>query len=153
MDRVDPPHSHRVPPVDRPGGNLGEPNPDKVRQVELLISNLLRVGVASSLVVVVLGTVLMFVHHPEYLSSPPALQRLTKPGAAFPHSARDVIAGVRTFRGESIVVVGLLLLVATPVMRVAVSIFAFVYERDPRYVVITTIVLALLLLSFFLGAE
>ena len=46
---------------------------------------------------------------------------------------------------------GLLLLIATPVTRVAVSIFAFVYEKDRVFVIITIIVLSLLLLSFFLG--
>ena len=33
----------------------------------------------------------------------------------------------------------------------AVSIFAFVYERDPAFVLITSVVLCLLLLSFWLG--
>ena len=48
-------------------------------------------------------------------------------------------------------VAGLLLLIATPVLRVAVSIFAFVYEKDKVFVIITSIVLGLLLLSFILG--
>jgi uncharacterized membrane protein len=46
---------------------------------------------------------------------------------------------------------GLLLLIATPVLRVAVSILAFVYQRDRAFVAITSIVLALLLTSFVLG--
>ena len=46
---------------------------------------------------------------------------------------------------------GLLLLIATPVVRVAVSILGFVYERDWRYILITSIVLGLLILSFALG--
>jgi len=124
---------------------------DRARAVELLISNLLRIGVAASLLIVATGTVISFVHHPDYLTQPPALQRLTTPGAAFPHTIRDVILGVRDFRGQAIVMVGLMLLIATPVARVAVSILGFVYERDRRYVIITTIVLALLLLSFVLG--
>jgi uncharacterized membrane protein len=124
---------------------------DRARAVELLISNLLRVGVAASLLLVAAGTVISFVHHPDYLTQPPALQRLTTPGAAFPHTIRDVIRGVEDFRGQAIVMVGLMLLIATPVARVAVSILGFVYERDRRYVIITTIVLALLVLSFVLG--
>ncbi len=73
------------------------------------------------------------------------------PGAAFPHTIHDVLAGIKDFRGQSIVMIGLLLLIATPVLRVGVSIFAFVYEGDHAYVVITTIVFLLLLLSFVLG--
>ena len=76
---------------------------------------------------------------------------ITTPGVAFPHSVRDVLRGIRESRGQAVVTLGLLLLIATPVLRVAVSIVAFAYERDRPYVVITTIVLLLLILSFALG--
>ncbi|MDB5329974.1 MAG: hypothetical protein JWP03_1125 [Phycisphaerales bacterium] len=124
---------------------------EKTRQVELLISALLRVGVGLSLIVIVVGTVLTFVHHPEYLHSKEALPRVTGPGSAFPHTLGQVVEGVRQGEGRAVIVVGLLLLIATPVMRVAVSILAFVYEGDRVFVLITSIVLAMLLLSFFLG--
>jgi uncharacterized membrane protein len=124
---------------------------EEVRRVELLISHLLRGGVVLSLFVIVTGTVLSFVHHPQYVSSPTELQRLTRPGAAFPRTLSEVVAGVRDFRGQAITAAGLLLLIATPVVRVAVSILAFVYERDPAFVLITSVVLCLLLLSFWLG--
>ena len=131
--------------------STGGPDPAKVRAVELLISRLLRAGVVTSLAVIVSGTVLSFVHHPEYLSSPPALPRLTSPGAAILRTPRDVLQGLIHLRGQAVVVVGLLLLVATPVLRVAVSILGFVYERDPAFVAVTSVVLALLILSFILG--
>ena len=47
--------------------------------------------------------------------------------------------------------VGLLVLIATPVLRVAVSILAFWQEGDRKFVLITSVVLALLLASFLLG--
>jgi uncharacterized membrane protein len=124
---------------------------DRVRRVELLISNLLRIGVSLSLVLMVIGTIISFTRHPEYLSSSEELQRLTQPGAAFPHTVPDVVAGVRDLRGRAIVTLGLLLLIATPVVRVAVSIFAFIYQRDRIFTLITAVVLCLLLLSFVLG--
>ena len=127
------------------------PRDAHVRAVELLISNLLRAGVMTSLLVVLVGETISFVRHPDYLNHPPALQRLTNPGAAFPHTLHDVLRGVRDGRGQAIVIVGLLLLIATPVVRVAVSILVFVYERDWRYILITSIVLGLLILSFALG--
>jgi uncharacterized membrane protein len=136
----------------RPHDKLEAPHTPKSRQVELLISNLLRIGVLSSLSLVVLGVVVSYVHHRDYFTQPPALQHLTAPGAAFPHSLRDVWRGLLAFRGQAIVTLGLMLLIATPVMRVAVSILGFLYERDRAYVVITTIVLLLLILSFVLGA-
>jgi uncharacterized membrane protein len=123
----------------------------RVRQVELAISNILRVGVSVSLAVVVLGTIITFVRHPDYRSSPQQLERLTRPGAKFPHTLGEVAAGIGALHGQAIVVLGLILLVATPIVRVAVSILAFVYQGDRVFVVITTIVLCLLLLSFLLG--
>lgn len=125
---------------------------ERVRRVELVISNLLRAGVLASLALVVLGTVLTFIHHPDYFASPADLSRLVQPGAAFPHSLGDVMDGIRRLRGQAIVMTGLLLLITTPVMRVAVSIFAFIYQRDRVFTFITAMVLSLLLLSFFLGA-
>ena len=126
-------------------------NAARVRSVELLISNLLRIGVTTSLVLVVIGTVLTFARHPSYTSTPADLQRLTQPGAAFPHTLKDVFDGALHLRGQGVVAIGLLVLLITPVLRVAVAVVAFEYQGDRVYVVLTTTVLLLLLLSFVLG--
>ncbi|HTC80047.1 MAG TPA: DUF1634 domain-containing protein [Acidimicrobiia bacterium] len=123
----------------------------RVRKVELAISALLRVGVLTSLLVVLIGTVVTFAHHPHYLSSRHDLVHLTRPGAEFPHSVPTVVRGLQHSQGRAIVMAGILLLIATPVLRVAVSVLAFVYQRDRTFVVITSVVLALLLTSFLLG--
>jgi uncharacterized membrane protein len=127
------------------------PADPRVHQVELIISTLLRVGVTVSLLVVVLGTIVTFVHHPDYRTSQEQLKRMTHPPAEFPKTVQEMWTGLREFHGQSIVVLGLMLLVATPIVRVAVSIFAFWYEGDHIFVMITSIVLVLLLLSFLLG--
>jgi uncharacterized membrane protein len=124
---------------------------ERVRKVELAISNLLRIGVGTSLLIVFVGTVVTFAHHPHYLSSRRDLVRLTTPGAEFPHSVPSVIRGVEHSQGRALVMAGLLLLIATPVLRVAVSVLAFVYQRDRTFVIITSVVLTLLLASFVLG--
>ena len=124
---------------------------EKARQVEILISNLLRIGVITSLSIVALGTFLSFAHHPDYVSSSGELARHINHKANYPHTPSEVFSELRRFRGRAVVALGLLLLVATPVMRVAVSVFAFIYERDLKFVFITATVLALLLLSFVLG--
>jgi uncharacterized membrane protein len=123
------------------------------RWVDRMISWVLRGGVTISIVVVLAGMIITFVHHPEYFRSRPALGALTNPGTSYPSTIRAVIEGVREVRGQAIITLGLLLLIATPVARVAVSIAVFVIERDRLYVVITTVVLGLLLLSFVLGAN
>jgi uncharacterized membrane protein len=123
------------------------------RWVDRLIAYVLRGGVTISVIVVLAGLIITFAHHREYFSSRPALGALTNPGAGYPRSIGAVVEGVREGRGQAIVSLGLLLLIATPVARVAVSIAVFVIERDRLYVVITAVVLALLLLSFVLGAS
>jgi len=123
----------------------------RVRRVELLISNLLRIGVITSLTVVVFGLILSFIRHPAYISSPEEMQRLTQIGAVFPHTWGDLFTGLIHLQGQAVVALGLLLLILTPVTRVAVSIFAFIYQKDRTYAFITLTVLCLLLLSFVLG--
>jgi uncharacterized membrane protein len=118
---------------------------------EIVISHLLRIGVTTSMVIILVGLVLMFVHHPGYLNVGPDLQRLTSPGAAFPHTLADVAAGLRTLRGQAVITLGLIVLIGTPILRVAASIVAFAIERDLVYVLITSTVLVVLLTSFVLG--
>jgi uncharacterized membrane protein len=124
---------------------------DRTRRMELLISNLLRSGVAASLCLVVLGTLVSFLNHPDYVSSKTELQRLTRPGAAVPQTLQEVVSGVRQGRGQCLVAAGILLLIGTPVMRVAISIFAFFFQGDRLFTGITVLVFCLLLLSFVLG--
>lgn len=137
----------------------GSPVPGPVRdrsaragRMEILISNVLRLGVATSLGLIVAGLVLSFAHHPEYRTSPPALGRLTQPGSAFAHNREAIVRGLLAARGEAVTAVGLLLLIATPVLRVAVSVLVFALGGDRTYTVITAIVLGLLLVAFALGA-
>ena len=122
------------------------------RWVDTAISNLLRAGVVISMIVVVIGLVFTFVHHPQYIHSKSALGQLTDAGTVYAHRIRDVATLTRHGGGQAIVMLGLLLLIATPVMRVAFSILAFAIERDRLYMTITVVVLALLLLSFAIGA-
>jgi uncharacterized membrane protein len=55
------------------------------------------------------------------------------------------------FRARGIIQLGLLLLIATPVARVAFSIGAFAAERDRLYVAVATIVFIILICSLMGG--
>lgn len=55
--------------------------------------------------------------------------------------------GLAALRPQAIAQLGLVLLVATPILRVATSLVAFALERDRLYVALTAIVLAILLAS------
>lgn len=121
------------------------------RDIELLISITLRAGVGVSVAVMLLGLVITFAHHPDYFHSRPALGELTNSREIFANSTAAVWRGVRDLRGQSIATLGILLLIATPVVRVAISVVLFAMQRDRRYVLITAVVLALLLTSLMSG--
>ena len=128
-------------------------NEDRTLRNELIISNVLRWGVAVSLILIALGTLFAFLQSGEYgvhggtaadfqrLLAHPNLALLTWPG---------FLEMLRQGRGEALIAPGLLLLIVTPLLRVAVSIPMFALEKDGKFVVITSAVLLLVLLSFFL---
>jgi uncharacterized membrane protein len=123
----------------------------RMRRLELSISRLLLVGVIASVALIVVGMVVSFVQHPDYLSASGVLDSAVGPGVTFPHEFDALLAGLRQLRGEAIVTLGLLILIATPVMRVAISAIAFIQHGDKTYALITAAVLCLLLLSLILG--
>ena len=109
-----------------------------VRQAELIISHVLRGGVLLSAAVILVGVVL-------YYATP-------QPGGAaatltYPHSLGAIFPALFSGSPEGVITFGLLILLATPVIRVAVSIIAFALEHDWMYVGITVVVLTLLLSS------
>jgi uncharacterized membrane protein len=117
---------------------------------EVLISNLLRAGVASSLALVMLGIGVMFTLHPDWMSSSEQLRHLTRTPSA-PCTLAEVVAGMGERLGRSLTMVGLLLLMGLPVARVALSLVLFAQRRDRAFTAITAVVLGLLVLSFALG--
>lgn len=119
--------------------------------VNTAISAVLRVGVILSIAIMLAGIAVTFVHHPEYFSSRPSLGALTSTNTHFPNTLVDVIAGVRRGMGQDIVMAGLLVLIATPVARVALSLIVFLKVRDRLYTTITSVVLLILLISFAIG--
>jgi uncharacterized membrane protein len=134
--------------ADRSHGPPGATRPEL--PIEIWISRLLRAGLAVSLCGIAVGTLISFIRHPDYLYSARALERLTAPGIA-PHQLEAVLDGLARARGQALVMVGLLFLIATPVLRVALSVFIFLRERDRPMLALTLAVLILLLLSIAIG--
>jgi uncharacterized membrane protein len=62
-------------------------------------------------------------------------------------SLSGIIHSSLTWHGRGIIQLGLVLLIATPVARVAFSIWGFAEEGDHMYTTFTVIVLAILLYS------
>ena len=62
-----------------------------------------------------------------------------------------IVGGAIALRPRSVIQLGVLLLIATPILRVTVSLVGFAMERDRLYVTIAAIVLALLVYSLTSG--
>lgn len=110
---------------------------------ELVIGQLLRAGVLASAAIVLLGAILYLVQHggeqADYRSfrgEPDDLRSLT-----------GILKGAVKLRPREFIQFGVVLLLLTPVARVAFSVFAFAVQRDWTYVIVTLVVLAILVLS------
>lgn len=66
-------------------------------------------------------------------------------------NVRDVLQRVLALRPSGFLALGLLVLIATPILRVIGSIGAFMYEREWRYAAITIFVLTVMIVSIMLG--
>lgn len=114
-------------------------------RIEIIVGILLRSGVILAAAVVLFGAVLYLAHHgheiPNYTAFHGEPESLKRPA--------EIFQGVLQLSARAIIQLGLLLLIATPVVRVLFSAIAFAIERDWMYVVITLIVFAVLMFSLF----
>lgn len=117
------------------------------QRVEEIVGNLLRGGVIVAAIVVLAGGFVYLVRYggitPDY--------RVFHGEPADLRSVPGIVTDALELRSRGIIQLGLLLLLATPVARVAFSIYAFAHQRDLTYVFITSIVLAILLYSLASG--
>ena len=115
------------------------------QRTEIVIAYLLRAGVLTAATVVIVGAVL-------YLGAHPAARVDYGTFHAVPDALRTVHGIVHAaFTGDSraIMQLGLLVLIATPIVRVMFSVAAFAIEGDRMYVFFTMLVLTVLLYSLF----
>lgn len=113
------------------------------QRMEETIGNLLRAGVLLSASVVLAGGVIFLIRH----GHSPADYRVFRGEPTDLKTLRGICSSAFKLSGRGIIQLGLLLLIATPVARVAFSVWGFAAEHDRMYVVFTLIVLAILLLS------
>jgi len=112
-------------------------------EVDQLLGNLLRIGVTVATIVAAIGGVLYLAQHGTepmghrvFHGEPPELRHVG-----------SIVRGASGLHADAIVQLGLVLLIATPIARVALSLVAFILQRDRVYIVVTSIVLAILLFS------
>ena len=112
-------------------------------EVDQVLGNLLRAGVVIATIVVVIGGVLFLARHGLEVAD----RRVFQGEPTEFRSIGGIIGGVTAGHAAAIIQLGLLLLIATPVARVAMSLVAFLLQRDRVYVFVTAIVLAVLIFS------
>ena len=117
------------------------------RNLEIIMGNLLRVGVITAALFVLFGGILYLIHHGFSLPN----YKTFKGEPSYLKNISGIFTNIFSFKTGAIIQFGLILLIATPVARVAFSVIAFLYEKDYMYTVFTLIVLSVLLYSFFAG--
>lgn len=119
------------------------------KQMDLAIGKLLRFGVIFSAILVFSGGVL-------YLRNP--LRSVPKYGHFLTESTSlqgvaGVLRGAIHLHANSVIQLGLLFLIATPVARVAFCVVGFARQQDRLYIVISSSVLVILFYSLIQGGR
>jgi uncharacterized membrane protein len=113
------------------------------RDVEKSMGNLLRIGVLSSAFIVAAGAILYFTQHGKDVAS---YRKFIGEPKRFTE-LRSVWTTALRGRGRSIIQLGLLVLIATPIARIVFSVIGYVFEKDYLYVMLTLAVLAIILIN------
>lgn len=113
---------------------------DEIHEVELVISKALRIGVILSGTIIFIGLIM-------YLGT----GKTGYPESYYPVDFLEIFKGFAQLKPYGIIMTGLVLLIATPIFRVGISVILFLYEKDYLYVKITIFVFLTLVLSIFMG--
>ena len=122
-------------------------NPHADFALEQRLGTLLRAGVMLSAAVTLVGGIMYLAVH----GMAPASYHTFMGEPAALRTVGGVVAGVARGDSASIIQLGVLLLIATPVARVFISVIGFAREHDWMYVACSLIVLALLCYSLAHG--
>jgi uncharacterized membrane protein len=113
------------------------------RRLEGIIGQLLRAGVLLAAAVVVAGAVSYLVqHHSSHVN-----YRTFSIGGPSLRTFSGIVRSAAHLDSGGLIQFGLLLLIATPVARVALALVGFALERDRLYTVVSLTVLLILALS------
>ncbi|WP_060872586.1 DUF1634 domain-containing protein [Myroides odoratus] len=117
-------------------------------QLQSIIGNVLRYGVLSALTVTLLGGIILLAKDSQQMVS---FSTFVEKDQNLFVVFKTILQGIKDWNGESIIFLGILLLFLTPALRLLLSLFSFILEKDAMYVVITLIVIAVIILSVSFG--
>ncbi|GET36166.1 DUF1634 domain-containing protein [Microseira wollei] len=116
--------------------NITKSSSDQI--LEKLLSNLLKYGVIIASAIVLIGGILYLMHHGAELPN----YRVFHGVPSEFRSPQGVVTAVVSGSRRGIIQLGLLTLIATPIIRVAVSLLTFLWQRDRVYIIVTLLVLS-----------
>jgi uncharacterized membrane protein len=119
----------------------------KDKDIQVLIGWVLRAGVFLSMTIVIIGGVVYLYRHGHTIENYSKFKGIP----SFVQTFGGIINGILTFRGRAIIQAGIILLIATPVIRVVFSAIGFILEKDYLYTGITFIVLLIIFISALSG--
>jgi len=114
-------------------------------QIDQVIGRVLQVGVLAAAIVTVIAGVAYLRQHGTEIAD----YRNFRGVPATLSSLSGILRGVAAGQPAAMVQVGLVLLILTPIARVALTLGAFLMQRDRLYVLLTSIVLAVLVYGLF----
>lgn len=120
------------------------------RGIEIFIGKFLRWGVLTSCAVAILGGVLYLVNHGMEVMPDYSVFHGEDAGYT---SLPGIIKGLGTGSAKEVIQAGVIILLATPILRIFLSLISFILEKDRLYVFITAIVLCVILASMFGGLK
>jgi uncharacterized membrane protein len=117
--------------------------------LDRVVGTVLRVG-STVAVVLILGGVLLMLWAALFQSRP--LPSVPRPGYTEPARGLDALLAASRGDPSAIISMGLMVLIATPVLRVASTVVYFLLKRDWTYLAVTGFVLLVLVVGLLMGA-
>jgi uncharacterized membrane protein len=112
---------------------------EKRRELNEMVHRMLSVGLAASTIVMLIGLFLSVILH--------------RPLPSGLSSFRRIFEGLADGSPASFLDLGILLLIATPILRVMGSLVEFIKERDWQYATVVCLVLLIITVSVFVGSR
>lgn len=111
------------------------------------VGNLLRLGVILAVTTSIIGFVKLFLEGFIMPRKYTMLNMGTSSEKVWSHFWETLCKG----EGMAIIQLGILMLIFTPLMRIIFALIGYLKEKDYTYVIISSIVLAIMAVSFFTG--
>jgi uncharacterized membrane protein len=119
----------------------------KDKDMQLLLSHVLRAGTIISVTIVFIGGVFFIYRHGQSISDYHKWNGIPN----FIRTTSGIFHGIWALKGQAMIQLGIVMLIATPILRVIFSAIGFVLEKDYMYVGISLLVLGIIFFSMMSG--